>query len=159
MGGGSGDLVVRRVAEGDRAEWGVLWDGYRRFYQRPEQDAAAFDHDFARLFSDDPHAVHGLVAEADGRLVGLAHYLFHASSRFPGGTCYLQDLFTAGDTRGKGVGRALIEAVAQIAARHGAAELYWLTAEDNYRGRMLYDRVATRTPFIKYARPLTPPSS
>ena len=66
----------------------------------------------------------------------------------------MQDLFTLPEARGKGVARALIEAVADAAKARGAASVYWLTAEDNYAGRMLYDRVAARTPFIKYQRDL-----
>ena len=66
--------------------------------------------------------------------------------------CYLQDLFTAPDARGRGVARALIEAVYAAADAAGTPAVYWLTAEDNYAGRMLYDRVAVKTPFIRYRR-------
>lgn len=147
-------LTIRPLAEGDRAAWQGLWDGYRRFYGRPDQDEVAFARDFGRLLSGDPHDFACLVAEGDNGLLGLVHYLFHANMRCPAGVCYLQDLFTRSDARGRGVGRALIEAVTAEARRRGVGEVYWLTAEDNYAGRMLYDRVASRTPFIKYARSL-----
>lgn len=147
-------MKIRAIHADDKSGWQQLWAGYRAFYKRPEQDQAAYDRDFSRLLNDDPHDFHGLVAEAEGQLVGLVHFLFHANMRLPGGVCYLQDLFTAPEARGRGVGRALIEAVSERAEAHGAQELYWLTAEDNYAGRMLYDRVAERTPFIKYARAL-----
>lgn len=148
------DLIIRPLMQQDYSQWRELWDGYRRFYGRPDQDEAAFAADFDRLMRGDPHDFSGLVAEHQGRLVGLTHYVFHASLRLSGGVCYLQDLFTRSDVRGLGVGRALIEAVSEAARQHGAGEVYWLTAEDNYPGRTLYDRVAVRTPFIKYARSL-----
>lgn len=147
-------IRIRALSQGDWPQWRGLWDGYRRFYGRPDQDEAAFRRDFDRLLTGDPHDFHALVAEGAGTLLGLTHYLFHANMRYAGGICYLQDLFTRPEARGRGVGRALIEAVAEQASRRGAGEVYWLTAEDNYAGRMLYDRVAARTPFIKYARPL-----
>lgn len=147
-------MEIRTIREGDKAGWQRLWAGYRQFYKRPEQDQVAYDRDFSRLLNDDPHDFYGLVAVAGGQLIGLVHYLFHANMRLPEGVCYLQDLFTAPEARGTGVGRALIAAVSEMARTRGVHEVYWLTAEDNYAGRMLYDRVADRTPFIKYARTL-----
>lgn len=94
------------------------------------------------------------MAEEDGTLSGLVHYVFHPHLWRPEGVCYLQDLFTAREARGKGVGRALIEAVYDAADAAGAPAVYWMTQEFNYAGRMLYDRVAERTPFIKYSRAL-----
>ena len=55
--------------------------------------------------------------------------------------------------RGKGIGRALIEAVYAAADAHGAATVYWMTQDFNATARQLYDRIATLTPFIKYQRP------
>ncbi|MDO5705263.1 MAG: GNAT family N-acetyltransferase [Paracoccus sp. (in: a-proteobacteria)] len=144
-------VLVRAIAAGDRAGWQVLYDGYHRFYERPDLPQDFFDAAFARLNGGD---FHGVVAEDGGRLVGLAHYVFHPNLWRPEGVCYLQDLFTASDLRGKGVGRALIEAVYQAADAAGVPTVYWLTAEDNYAGRMLYDRVGRRTPFIRYMRPV-----
>ncbi|MEL6188288.1 MAG: GNAT family N-acetyltransferase, partial [Myxococcota bacterium] len=66
--------------------------------------------------------------------------------------CDLQDLVTAPEARGKGVARALIEAVYQRADEAGAPTVYWTTAEDNMVARSLYDRVARKTEFIKYQR-------
>ena len=50
------------------------------------------------------------------------------------------------------VGRALIEAVYAAADAAGAPSVYWLTQETNYQGRMLYDRIGTKSPFIRYNR-------
>ena len=147
-------LNIRPVAVADKAAWQRLYDGYQRFYERPDLPQAFFDAAFDRLLSGDPRDFHGLVAEEDGQLLGLTHYVFHPNLWRAEGVCYLQDLFTAPEARGKGVARALIEAVYAAADAKGVPAVYWLTAETNYPGRMLYDRVAVKSPFIRYNRPL-----
>lgn len=102
--------------------------------------------------SGDARDFHGLVAEADGHLLGLTHYVFHPNLWRPEGVCYLQDLFTAPEARGQGVARALIEGVYAAADAARVPAVYWQTAENNYPGRMLYDRVAVKSPFIRYNR-------
>ena len=148
-------MEVRAIRDSDRDQWQGLWDGYQTFYGHPGRPQDFFDTAFARLVSGNAGDFQGLVADEGGRLLGLTHYVFHPHLWRPEGVCYLQDLFTLPETRGKGVGRALIEAVDRAAAARGAGAVYWLTAEDNYPGRMLYDRVATRTSFIKYQRDLS----
>jgi GNAT superfamily N-acetyltransferase len=150
------DLLVRPLRPDDHDRWSVLWDGYNAFYGR--SGATALDPEitratWARLF-DPAEPVHGLVAEADCALVGLTHYLFHRSTTAIGLTCYLNDLFTAEAARGRGVGRALIEAVYDAAGRAGAPRVYWQTHETNHVARTLYDQVAERSGFIVYARAL-----
>lgn len=149
-------MIVRPVTAADRAAWQGLYDGYQRFYDRPDLPAAFFDQAFGQLMSDDPRSFHGLVAERGGDggdLLGLVHYVFHPHMWRPEGACYLQDLFTAREARGMGVGRQLIEAVYDAADAAGVPAVYWLTQEFNYAGRMLYDKVAVRSPFIRYNRP------
>ena len=85
-------------------------------------------------------------------VLGLVHYLTHLNFWKPGQTCYLQDLFITPGARAKGVARALMQAVFAAAGRHGIPDVYWLTAETNYAGRMLYDRVGVKTPFVVYER-------
>ena len=147
-------MQIRAIEAGDGDQWQALWAGYQGFYGYPDRPQAFFDVAFGRLVSGASADFQGFVADDGGRLLGLTHYVFHPSLWWPEGVCYLQDLFTLPEARGKGVARALIEAVADAAKARGAASVYWLTAEDNYAGRMLYDRVAARTPFIKYQRDL-----
>ncbi|MBA4490020.1 GNAT family N-acetyltransferase [Paracoccus sp. S1E-3] len=147
-------MRIRAIETGDRDQWQGLWAGYQAFYGYPDRPQAFFDLAFGRLISGAAGEFQGFVADDDGRLLGLTHYVFHPNLWRPEGVCYLQDLFTLPEARGRGVARALIEAVADAAQARGAANLYWLTAEDNYAARMLYDRVAARTPFIKYQRDL-----
>ncbi len=145
-------VLIRPIEAGDEAEWRRLWRAYLAFYktERPEQVYATT---FARLLSENPNEFSGFIALVDGRPVGLTHYLFHRTCWAEADTCYLQDLYADPEMRGKGIGRALIEAVYAAADDHGAATVYWMTQDFNATARQLYDRIATLTPFIKYQRP------
>ncbi|TVQ55887.1 MAG: GNAT family N-acetyltransferase [Rhodobacteraceae bacterium] len=143
--------TTRPLAAADRAVWDQLWTGYLAFYETT-RPPGLFDATFRRLL-DPAEPMHGLVAEQDGAVVGLVHYIFHRHCWFEADVCYLQDLFVDPAVRGTGAGRALIEAVYAAADAAGSASVYWMTQEFNYRGRMLYDRIGVKTPFIKYARP------
>jgi GNAT superfamily N-acetyltransferase len=150
----SRDLTVRAVEREDLPHWRVLWDGYNRFYGR--FGLTALPEEVTRTtwerFFDGSEPVHALVAEIGGRLAGLVHYLFHRSTTLIGSTCYLQDLYTDEPSRGRGVGRALIEAVYEQARIAGAARVYWHTHETNATARKLYDQLAMRSGFIVYRR-------
>jgi GNAT superfamily N-acetyltransferase len=150
------DLTLRPVTRQDYERWLPLWDGYNAFYGRSGPTAlpqAVTDMTWSRFF-DGYEPVHALVAEQDGELLGLAHYLFHRATTAIAPLCYLNDLFTAEAARGKGVGRALIEAVYGEARRLGAARVYWLTHETNATAQSLYDKVAEKSGFIVYRKPL-----
>ena len=103
-------------------------------------------------FFDPAEPVHALVAARGAELVGLVHYLFHRSTIMIAPTCYLQDLFTRAQERGRGVGRALIEAVYARAREAGTGRVYWLTHETNQVARRLYDSLAERSGFIVYRK-------
>ena len=147
---------VRPAAREDHDSWKVLWDGYNAFYGREGPTAlpeSVTRSTWARFF-DPSEPVHALIAESDGALVGLAHYLFHRSTIQVAPTCYLQDLFTAEAARGKGVGRALIEAVYERARREGTGRVYWQTHESNAVAMRLYDTLADRSGFVVYRKTL-----
>ena len=145
--------TVRPLTRDDEADWRRLWRAYLEFYETevPEEVYATF---FERLLGDNPQDFHGLIAEVDGKPVGLTHYLFHRHGWKIENVCYLQDLYADPDVRGTGVGRALIEAVYQAADKEGAPSVYWLTQDFNTEARKLYDRIGQVSPFIKYGRPL-----
>ena len=145
------DIEIRPLRPEDAAEWRRLWTGYLEFYKTtvPEEVYATT---FSRLLGDDPQDFNALVAEVDGRPLGLAHYLFHRHCWRIENVCYLQDLFVTPEARGTGLGRALIEAVYARADAAGAPSVYWLTQDFNAEARQLYDRVAQVTPFIRYVR-------
>ena len=149
-------FVVRAVEARDRERWLPLWDAYNAFYGRHGDSALpreVTDTTWARLL-DPAEPVHALVAERDGVLLGLVHYLFHRSTILLGPTCYLQDLYTLEAARGAGVGRALIEAVYARAQAAGAGRVYWQTHETNAVAMRLYDRLAERSGFVVYRKRL-----
>jgi GNAT superfamily N-acetyltransferase len=146
-------LTVRAVTPGDFAEWGPLWRGYNRFYGRDELPAEITHMTWSRFF-DAYEPVHGLIAERAGRLVGLAHYLFHRSTIQIEPVCYLQDLYTDEAARNQGVGRMQIEAVYEQARKSGCKRVYWLTHESNATAMKLYDKMAERPGFIVYRKQL-----
>jgi len=151
-------LVVRAIETTDYAAWKPLWDGYNAFYGRAGETALSPDVTAAtwQRFFDPGEPVHALVAQDDdaGGLLGLAHYLFHRSTTRIELTCYLQDLYTAPQSRGRGVGRALIQGVYERAAREGAGRVYWQTQQTNAAARLLYDKIAQHAGFIVYSRDL-----
>ena len=150
----SDNLDVRFVRRGDFDKWLPLWDGYNAFYGRSGATALASDitrMTWARFF-DAYEPVHALVAESGDRLLGLVHYLFHRSTTAIAPVCYLQDLFTDKDARGKGVGGALISEVYGSALQAGASRVYWQTHETNLTAQALYDKVAERSGFIVYRK-------
>lgn len=146
-------LIVRPLTRDDGPHWSVLWRAYLAFYET-EVPQEVYDTYFERLLGDDPQDYHGLIAELDETPIGLTHYLFHRHGWKIENVCYLQDLYAAPEVRGRGVGRALIEAVYAAADAAGAPAVYWLTQNFNAEARKLYDRIGVVTPFIKYARPL-----
>jgi GNAT superfamily N-acetyltransferase len=141
---------IRPLTAADEGEWRRLWTDYLAFYEttRPEP---VYRATFARLL-DPSEPMHCHLATREGRVIGLVHHILHRHCWSMADTCYLQDLYVDPDMRGSGAGRALIESVYAAADAAGAATVYWMTQEFNYRGRMLYDRIGVRTPFIKYQR-------
>lgn len=142
--------TIRSAVPADFEQWLPLWEGYNTFYERKvPQEVTRMT--WSRFF-DAYEPMHAIVAERDGKLLGLVHYLFHRNTTMLGPTCYLQDLFTAASTRGQGIGRALIEAVYERAQAAGSSRVYWMTQESNTTARKLYDKVAERSGFIQYRR-------
>ena len=144
--------LIRALTADDEPEWRRLWTGYLDYYETKLPEAV-YASTFARLLSGAVGEYRGLIAEADGTPVGLAHYLFHRTGWAVADTCYLQDLYADPSVRGLGIGRRLIEAVYRAADAHGAASVYWMTQDFNATARRLYDRIGVKTPFIEYNRP------
>jgi GNAT superfamily N-acetyltransferase len=149
-------MIIRDIKQSDYDQWLPLWDGYNAFYGR--EGATALPQDITKAtwsrFFDGSEPVHAFVAESDGRLIGLVHYLYHGSTTLLEPICYLQDLFTSKEARGKGAGRALINAVYDRARQAGSARVYWQTHVTNAVARVLYDEVAEWPGFIVYRKNL-----
>ncbi len=149
-------LRVRPVERTDFKDWLPLWDGYNAFYGRSGDTALAeaVTRSTWDRFFDEAEPVHGLVAVCAGRLVGLAHYLFHRNTIRIEPTCYLQDLYADPEFRGNGVGRTLVEAFCGRARDAGCRDVYWHTHISNQTAMQLYDKIATNTEFVVYRKAL-----
>jgi GNAT superfamily N-acetyltransferase len=145
-------LEIRPVRREDFSAWVKLWDGYNAFYGRSGE--TALPPEVTRMtwsrFFDAYEPMHALVAETAGMLLGLVHFLYHRTTIQVAPTCYLQDLFTAPEARGNGLGRALILRVYEHAKSSGVPRVYWLTHETNAVAMKLYDKVADRSGFLVY---------
>lgn len=150
------EIVIRPVQREDFFAWKQLWDGYNTFYGR--SGPTALSEEIIRTtwsrFFDAYEPMHAIVAEEAGELLGLAHFLFHRSTIQLAPSCYMQDLFTVAAARGKGVGRALINAVYERAGQAGSPRVYWQTHESNTTAMQLYDKVAERSGFVVYRKML-----
>jgi len=151
------NMTIRPVTRADYDQWLPLWDGYNAFYGRSGPTALPLDitqTTWTRFF-DAYEPMHALVAEnEEGKLLGLTHYLYHRSTISTEPSCYLQDLFTSEEARGKGIGRALIEGVYERAKTSGCSRVYWHTHETNHTAMELYNKVAQHTGFVVYRKML-----
>jgi GNAT superfamily N-acetyltransferase len=143
-------MIIRAIRPEDRENWQPLWQGYLDFY-RAVLPPEVTERTWATLVDGDS-ALYGLVAEQNGELVGFVHLIMHPTTWASSPSCYLEDLYITKSSRGRGVGRQLIEAVYRFADQSGAAKVYWLTQEYNAAARSLYDTLAHRTSFVVYQR-------
>jgi GNAT superfamily N-acetyltransferase len=139
-------IIIRPITLSDKAKWLELFKEYVIFYKSKVSDEQ-FELTWQRIHSD--FNMYGLIAELDGQIVGIAHYIFRPSTWDVEDFCYLEDLFVDPKVRGAGVGRALISELEKIAIAKGSKRLYWTTATDNEVARKLYDKVAI-TDFVQY---------
>ena len=142
-------IRVRELEQRDRAAWQQLYSGYGDFYKTP-LSAEKADRVWAWLM-DPGYEAFGLVAVDDNDTpIAIAHFRQFARLLADGIGIYLDDLFTAANARGTGAGTALIGRLEEIARERGAEVVRWITANDNFVGQKLYDRLANRTMWVTY---------
>ncbi len=151
----TGAVLVRAVRRGDHAGWLRLWADYHAYGRNgatslPDSVTEATWERF--LHRDEQREA--LVADLQGRLVGIAHMIFHASTSSEPPVCFLQDLFVDPTLHGCGIGRSLMEAVYIHAGAAGARRVYWHVLEANARAVRLYDKVASRSGHVVYRKDL-----
>jgi GNAT superfamily N-acetyltransferase len=146
--------LVRPLKAGDKNEWTPLWQGYLEFYKTELSDEQS-ELTWKRLLDKDFN-LHCLVVEVDGKIQGITHYSFQTSTWAHKNYCYLEDLFTAPASRGKGLGRLLIDSVKDIAVSEGSSRLYWNTDETNATARKLYDSYSVDSGKVQYRISLDP---
>jgi len=143
------DIRIRPAVAADEAAWRGLWDGYCRFYEvsiSPEITA----HTWRRIL-DAASPIHAIVAqEEDGQVIAMANYIIHENTWEATPVCYLEDLYVDPALRAGGVGQQLIDWLVAQMPLQGWSRLYWLTKENNYRARGLYDKYTPRDPFVRY---------
>ena len=144
------DFIIRDLRPTDRPDWEEMWARYLEFYHQ-HLDPVVIETTWARL-NDANEPMFALVAEHGGIVVGIAHCVLHRGTWAVHNLCYLEDLFVASEMRGRGIGRALIEAVYARADELQCDRVYWMTQESNAAARRVYDAVALRTGFIQYRR-------
>jgi GNAT superfamily N-acetyltransferase len=141
-------VTIRPLEPSDKAAWETLFQGYATFYaveQTPQMREMVWG-----WLNDPDHGSNCLVAEQGGKLIGFTHYRPFVSTLRAISNGFLDDLFVDPNARGSGAAQALIDAVSAVGREKGWGVIRWITAEDNYRARGVYDRVATRTPWVTY---------
>ena len=136
----------------DKAAWRHLYDGYATFYKRDMTDQIA--EAVWGWIHDQDHELEGAVAAVDGHLVGLAHFRRMPSPLRGQDVGFLDDLFVDPAARGSGAANALFGHLSAVGAERGWGVVRWITADDNYRARALYDRLATKTSWNLYEMPV-----
>ena len=147
------DLKIRELKETDKERWLELWAGYLEFYKSnlsPEQT----EFTWKRLINNE-QKMHGFVAEDENGLIGFTHCLFRPSTWTQTDYCYLEDLFVDPNIRGRGVGRALMNRVIELAKEKNSKRVYWTTQEFNKTARVLYDSITSVSEFVQYRLPLS----
>lgn len=145
-------IQIRPVTAADHSAWLPLWQAYLRFYETELADAVT--QSTWQRFLDPSEPTHAALAWDGERAVGLVHFIYHRSNWSIENSCYLQDLLVTPDQRGTGVGRQLIEFVYAQAKQDGCAKVHWLTHETNATAIQLYERIAERSGFIQFRKPL-----
>jgi GNAT superfamily N-acetyltransferase len=145
-------LTIRAIEEKDKDQWLKLWAGYLEFYKSTISSEQT-ELTWKRLINNELK-MFGFVAEDENGVIGFTHCLFRPSTWTETDYCYLEDLFVDPNIRGKGVGRALMDKVVDLAKEKKSKRVYWTTQEFNKTARILYDSITPVSEFVQYRLPL-----
>ena len=144
--------VVSELSMQDKAQWQALYRGYAQFYKVP-MNQEVLDTVWSWIF-DENNAFYALVAkDTAGQCVGLMHYRAMPSPLRGQIVGFLDDLFIKPECRGQGIVEALYESLNESAVQKGWPFVRWITAENNYRGRGVYDKLSDKTHWVTYQKP------
>lgn len=146
-------MNIRPLKNSERAEWEKMFHAYAEFYH-VEISAEIINTVWEWIFDPNNDFWCDVAEDDNAVLVGFTQYqLMHRSL---GGSmvCYLSDLYVNPEIRGGGVGRALIDNVVQFAKGKGIPGVRWLTQENNYTARRLYDTYVSKSDFLLYSVPV-----
>ncbi len=141
-------MEIRLVRPEDKEDWAILWRAYLDFYET-KRPAEVYEETWKRII-DPNEAMYSALAFHDSKAVGLVNFLYHKSFWDIEERIYLNDLYVDATYRGLYIGKNLIKVVQKHGSDHNVASVYWLTSTQNAQAQILYDKVATRTSFIKY---------
>jgi GNAT superfamily N-acetyltransferase len=146
-------LTIRAIEEKDKKQWLKLWAGYLDFYKSTISSEQT-ELTWKRLINNEMK-MFGFVAESEEGVIGFTHCLFRPSTWTETYYCYLEDLFVDPNIRGKGIGRALMNKVIELAKEKKSKRVYWTTQEFNKTARVLYDSITPVSEFVQYRLPLS----
>ena len=146
-------LTIRAIEEKDKDQWLKLWAGYLEFYKSTISSEQT-ELTWKRLINNELK-MFGFVAESEEGVIGFTHCLFRPSTWTETDYCYLEDLFVDPNIRGKGIGRALMNKVFELAKEKKSKRVYWTTQEFNKTARVLYDSITPVSEFVQYRLPIT----
>ena len=145
-------LTIRAIEEKDKDQWLKLWAGYLEFYKSTISSEQT-ELTWKRLINNE-QKMFGFVAESEEGVIGFTHCLFRPSTWTETDYCYLEDLFVDPNIRGKGIGRALMNKVFELAKEKNSKRVYWTTQEFNKTARVLYDSITPVSEFVQYRLPI-----
>ena len=145
-------LTIRAIEEKDKDQWLKLWAGYLEFYKSTISSEQT-ELTWKRLINNELK-MFGFVAESEEGVIGFTHCLFRPSTWTETDYCYIEDLFVDPNIRGKGIGRALMNKVVELAKEKNSKRVYWTTQEFNKTARVLYDSITPVSEFVQYRLPL-----
>lgn len=146
------NLIIRELKEIDKERWLELWAEYLEFYEATLSEEQT-EFTWKRLINNE-QKMHGFVAENETGVIGFTHCLFRPSTWTETDYCYLEDLYVNTNIRGKGVGRALMNRVIELAKEKNSRRVYWTTQEFNKNARVLYDSITSVSEFVQYRLPI-----
>ena len=143
------NINVSKLSLDDREGWESLYFEYADFYQVP-MDQEILTTVWSWIF-DEENKFYALIAKDDsGKYLGLMHYRAMPSPLRGKLVGFLDDLYVRSEFRGAGVVDVLYKALNDSAAEKGWPFVRWITAENNYRGRSVYDKLSDKTQWLTY---------
>lgn len=144
-------IEIRDAALSDWTDWRRMWSANCTHFGGSIVDADV--RQLWRRIMDPDHPVGALVSTSsnhEGLPVGFAHYVLHPHTFSDRMVCYLEDLWVDPIARSSGIGRRFIDALIARGRDRGWRRIYWHTETDNVAARVLYDRIATLTKYVRY---------
>lgn len=141
-------ITVRTLKAEDYDQWLVLWNANNQGHINNDVTAATWQ----RLMENQD--VRGLVAEDNGVMAGLVHFILHPVTGHLKPVCYMQDVFVSPTHRRKGIGRQLVTALATVGTQEGWARMYWLAEAQNKEAQALYKNLGLKLDFTLHVLPL-----